>query len=138
MKRLIKDLRTGGVLSMATFMDKLLFFLLVALAIAGFSFMDDLLPAGNLVNISVDDTTVYKLYLDEDRVVSVKGPLGDNIIEIKDGKIRMKDAPCPQKLCVRQGWVDRGAIVCLPNRVVVSVGGDKQHSHAGDFDAVTK
>ncbi len=138
MRKLIKELRPAGILNMATFMDKLLFFLLAASAMAGLFFVNDLLPSGNLVNVSVDDKTVYKLYLDEDRVVSVEGPLGDNIIEIKNGKVRVKDAPCPQKLCVRQGWVDRGAIVCLPNRVVVSISGSKESEDSSEYDAVTR
>jgi hypothetical protein len=55
------------------------------------------------------------------RTVSVTGPLGDSIIEIKGGRVHMKDSPCPDKLCVQQGWTDRGAIICLPNKVVISL-----------------
>ena len=42
-------------------------------------------------------------------------------------------ADCPDKLCVRQGALDRnGVIVCLPNRVVVRVSTES----GADYDAV--
>jgi len=121
---------------MATFMDKLLFVFLVIFAIASFFFARELFPSGALVKISLDNKTVYTLPLNEDRSVAVRGTLGENLIEIKNGKARMKDAPCPNKLCIHQGWIERGAIVCLPNKVVVTVGGKEKHLE--EYDAVTK
>ena len=53
---------------------------------------------------------------------------GKNIIEILDGKVRMLDADCHDRLCVRQLWIeyDGQSIICLPNRITVTVtGGDK-------------
>lgn len=53
--------------------------------------------------------------------------LGDhehyNIIEVEDGKVRIREADCPDKECVKMGWIDRPPrqIVCLPNQVVVTV-----------------
>jgi hypothetical protein len=42
--------------------------------------------------------------------------------EIKDGKIGMTRASCPDKLCVGMGFIN-GAIpiICLPNRVEIRV-----------------
>ena len=44
-----------------------------------------------------------------------------NTIEIKDGKIRVKSAECPDKTCVHMGWLSSSAmpIVCLPNHLVI-------------------
>lgn len=46
-----------------------------------------------------------------------------NVIEIVDGKIHMKEADCPDQICVRSGWIGIATqqIVCLPNRVVVKI-----------------
>jgi len=35
----------------------------------------------------------------------------------------MVDSACPDKLCVRSGWISRPkeSIVCLPNRVVIEI-----------------
>lgn len=52
---------------------------------------------------------------------------GTNTLEIKAGKARLLDADCPDKLCVKQGWVQYTGqcITCLPNRLTVTiVGGD--------------
>jgi hypothetical protein len=39
---------------------------------------------------------------------------------------------------VKQGWTDRGAIICLPNKVIISVGeGDENILDTG-YDAVTR
>ncbi|MGE5574203.1 MAG: NusG domain II-containing protein [Bacteroidota bacterium] len=42
-----------------------------------------------------------------------------------DGRARVSDSDCPDKVCVRTGWIERPgeAIVCLPNRVVVKIQG---------------
>jgi len=50
-----------------------------------------------------------------------------NVIEVEHGRIRMLSADCPDGTCVRQGWISGGVfpIVCLPNRVVITLeGGD--------------
>ena len=44
-----------------------------------------------------------------------------NTVEIKDGKIRVSEAECPDKTCVRTGWLSFSAmpIVCLPNHLII-------------------
>ncbi len=123
---------------MTTFLDKLLFVLLIILSITSFFFVKELFPSSGFVKISVDNKTVYTLPLNKDRIVTVKGSLGENLIEIKNGKAHMKDAPCPKKLCIHQGWIDRGTIVCLPNKVVVTITGNEQNNRALEYDAVTR
>lgn len=65
------------------------------------------------------DGEEYGTYsLDEDQVISIGTT---NVCEIKDGKVRMIRADCPDHLCIRQGAIgaDGGIIVCLPNKVVI-------------------
>lgn len=100
--------------------------------------MRSLFPSGSLVKIYTDDKTSYILPLDKDRVVSVEGPLGVSVVEIKKGKVHMKESPCPRKICVHQGWTDRGAITCLPNSVMIAVYEDGHEVHGTEYDAVTK
>lgn len=121
---------------MTTFLDKVLFLLLIALTIASFFFVKRFIQPGSLVRIMSDNKTVYVLNLNEDTAVSVKTPLGENVIEIKDKMVHMKEASCQNKLCVHQGWIDRGAIVCLPNKVIVSVGGGGGDSKK--YDAISR
>jgi hypothetical protein len=58
-----------------------------------------------------------------DRTVAVPGPLGNTLVEIRSGQVRVLADPSPRQICVRQGWLAPGAsAVCLPNRVSVERG----------------
>jgi hypothetical protein len=48
---------------------------------------------------------------------------GYNIIEINSDKVRVKDAGCPDLICVKTGWISLAPqqIVCLPNRMIVKI-----------------
>jgi hypothetical protein len=137
-KKVFKDLSLSYIVTSLTLADKLLFLFLLVSALSGFFFVKKLFPSGDIVKIGLDNKTVYTLPLGEDRTVSVTGPLGDSIIEIKGGRVHMKDSPCPDKLCVQQGWTDRGAIICLPNKVVISLGEGDQNIPEPGYDAVTR
>ncbi len=47
----------------------------------------------------------------------------DETIQFEKGRIRFKDADCPDKLCVKSGWLTEiGDIaVCLPNKAIVFI-----------------
>ncbi|MDD3718882.1 MAG: NusG domain II-containing protein [Actinomycetota bacterium] len=55
--------------------------------------------------------------------LKVTGFAGTSYLEISGGRVRMVDSACPDKLCVKSGWVSSPgeSIVCLPNRVVIEV-----------------
>ena len=58
-----------------------------------------------------------------DRNVTVPGPLGKTVVEIKDGRVRVKSDPGLHQNCVKQGWLGPGEVaICLPNRVSVERG----------------
>jgi hypothetical protein len=64
-----------------------------------------------------------------DRVVAVPGPLGNTLVEIRAGQVRVKADPSPRQLCVRQGWLGVGeAAICLPNKVSVERGTSRYDS----------
>lgn len=56
-------------------------------------------------------------------------------LELDHGRVRVLHSDCPSQDCVHTGWVARsgGQIVCLPNRMVVSVTGTQK----AEVDAVT-
>ncbi len=108
--------------------DRILFSALILMSISGFFLIREALPESRTVQIEVNDHPVYILPLDKSRIVSVKGTEGITFIEIKDHKVRVTDSPCNNKLCIQQGWLRSGAIVCLPNKVIVTIGNyDKNH-----------
>jgi hypothetical protein len=121
-------------LSGTTLADRILFFLLLLLSLSGTIFVKEVLPVGRTVHIEVNGRPAYVLPLDADRTVAVEGPLGKTFIEIKGQRVRVTDSPCRNKLCIEQGWVRSGTIICLPNRVVVTVG---DHNKSAKVDATT-
>jgi hypothetical protein len=118
-----------------TVADRILFLLLLSVSLAGIFFIKDIMPQSKSVLVEVNGKPVYILPLDKNRILSVEGPEGNTTIEIKDRKVRITDSPCSNKLCIKQGWIHSGSIVCLPNRVVVTVG-DKDRQKDGP-DAIT-
>jgi hypothetical protein len=118
-----------------TIADKVLFFLLLLFSLSGIFLIKAFVPEGHTVVIELDNKPVYLLPLDKDSIISVDGPLGRTTVEIRDNRVRILDSPCHNKLCVRQGWTERGAIVCLPNRVIVTI--DRGKGKKETIDAVT-
>ena len=58
--------------------------------------------------------------LQTDQRLVVESSDGTNTVEVKDGKIAVVQASCPDHICMKRGACDRGAdIICLPNRLVI-------------------
>ena len=57
-----------------------------------------------------------------------------NILVIEDGKAYIKDASCKDHICVKHNKISMvgETIVCLPNKTVIKIIGDKQ-----DIDVTT-
>ncbi|MBQ8296986.1 MAG: NusG domain II-containing protein [Ruminococcus sp.] len=57
---------------------------------------------------------------------------GSTVFEISDGKIRIKESVCPDKICERTGFIGSAgqSIICVPERISVTVtsGSDKSDS----------
>jgi hypothetical protein len=58
----------------------------------------------------------------------VPGPLGETVVELKNGRARVLSSPCTNQLCVAAGVIHSGGqwIACLPNRVLVSISGEAE------------
>ena len=85
------------------------------------------------------DGVIYGTYpLDKDATVDIKDSDGNvtNTLIIKDKKADMTSADCPDHLCVDQKAIsmENESIICLPNKVVVTVIGDKE----SDIDSIAK
>lgn len=78
---------------------------------------------GSYVSVMLQNDEIARYSLSNGGIYAING--GTNTIEIKDGKVRMIEAQCPNHLCVHQGWIglEGQSIVCLPNKVTVSVCG---------------
>jgi hypothetical protein len=73
--------------------------------------------------------------LDQDRTLSVRGPLGDTVVELRGGQARVLSSPCREQICVRAGAIARPGqwIACLPNRVFLDIQGSSRGADAVSF-----
>lgn len=113
--------------------DWLLIIFVLAVSILAFGF-HNLRPRQEqaVVEVRVDGEEFGCWPLSEDMTVEIDGT---NQLVIEDGQADMVWADCPDKLCVRQRAISREgeSIICLPNKVVVSVVGGEER----EVDAVT-
>ena len=84
---------------------------------------------GGVVVVTVDGVVTEKIPLDRYGVYTLNG--GTNILLIENGSACMIEAVCPDHICVDTGEIryEGQMIVCLPNRLVVTIEGIK-----GDAD----
>ena len=106
--------------------DVILVVSLLIVAAAALVYLFNFRKEGDVVKVMVDGEIfgVYSLSQDITEEICTGGN-GENInrFEIKDGKANMLEASCPDGICVahRPVFRDGESIVCLPNRVVVTV-----------------
>ena len=90
------------------------------------------------IRITVDGEEYGTYSLSRDQAIKINDT---NVCEIKDGKVRMISAECPDHLCMKQKAIDEkgGTIVCLPNKVVIEgeKSSDSDSSDELSIDAVT-
>ena len=99
---------------------RVLLFCLLAAALAA---VWVLLPkkTATLAGVYQDGELLMTLTPQADRTVTVDGPAGKNVIVVENGEIFVKEADCPDKICVRHGPLSKAGtpIICLPNRLVI-------------------
>ena len=95
-----------------------------------------IITSGDVVFIQSGSQLVGRYSLNHDRVISVNGPVGESRIQIKAGKVSIISSPCPNHYCVKMGQTGAGgsALVCVPNEIIVRIGGDDQ----GKVDAISR
>ena len=123
------------IIRITTIADRILFLVLISASVTGIFYSREAVSQSAGVVIEVNGRPEYTFPLHADRNATISGPYGNTVIEIKDSKVRVKEAHCPNQLCVKEGWISKGVIVCLPNKIVVFVGGG--HDHGKEIDAVS-
>ena len=91
---------------------------------------------GSNIKITVDGKEYGTYSLLKEQTITIGEGDSLNIIEIKGGKAYMKEASCPDQLCVDQNEIsfDKESIICLPNKVVITVISDVE----SDLDGVIR
>ena len=83
---------------------------------------------GDTVVITVGGEVYGEYSLHEDRTVEIRTEKTENIVVIRDGKVYMENASCPDGICAAHKAIfhDGESIICLPNQVVVRVSAKNQ------------
>lgn len=103
----------------------LIFAAVTAASLAAAFFIGRTMKDRKTAVITVDGKIVRRIDLSapySDYRFTVKTSNGYNTVEVSDGKIRVVDADCRDKICVGHGWLEDNTlpIVCLPHKVVIS------------------
>lgn len=100
---------------------------------------------GRLLRIELDGRLVKEVSFDAAtrKQIAVQMPAGEATVEIDGGRVRILEMPraiCPLGLCSSVGWVERSgdSIVCLPNRLVLTVLGGPVDEFRQSLDAITE
>ena len=115
--------------------------IIVILALLGISYLVVFFAFGNegkYITIEKDGVLVGTYSLEAEQEIPLPDDEADNIVAIENGKAYMKEASCPDHLCMKQGKISKAGqtIVCLPNKVIVTV---KDDDASGDeIDAMVQ
>lgn len=97
----------------------LLCLLLVLSTVAAFFLTNDRVPA-DTVQVLSEGKLLHTLSLNKDQTVTVETARGSNTVTVKDGKVAVTEADCPDGYCMARGFCSGGRqIVCLPHRLVL-------------------
>lgn len=91
----------------------------VLLLVFAFVFKAD----GKTAVITVDGETFGQYKLSDEQDIVIKTEHGENFAQIKDGKITVTAADCPDHYCVDHVAIDSvgETIVCLPHRMIIEI-----------------
>lgn len=108
--------------------DILLILLVLAVAAALLIYRAASRENGSSIEVTVDGVLLMTLPLDRDTSLVIGEGDHTNTLVIRGGEASVTAASCPDHVCVKRGAIrfDGETIVCLPNRLVVTVvnGGD--------------
>ena len=92
---------------------------------------------GNTVKVTVDGQTFGTYSLDKNQTIEIKTEKGYNLVVIENGTVRVEEASCPDGVCSSHRPIrfSGASIICLPNKVVVSI--ENKENDRGGLDIVS-
>ena len=107
--------------------DKILICILILLTFNIYLFVNRKIKGTSekLAKFSVNGKEVKEILLSENLNMDfiIESFFGKNVVEIRNGKVRIKDASCKDKLDVKKGYIENinESLVCIPNRFIVEI-----------------
>ncbi|MEE4311622.1 MAG: NusG domain II-containing protein [candidate division KSB1 bacterium] len=116
--------------------DMFLILAMIVLSVASLVIIRRSQTSGRSAVITVDGIERERLALSRDRELTVSGPIGETVVKVEDNRIRVLHSDCAAKVCVKTGQIHLNGqmIVCVPNKVVISITAYHQRS----IDVVTE
>jgi hypothetical protein len=76
---------------------------------------------GTYAELVADNRVIERIDLSQNRELTPNGY--DVVLSVKDGKIAFVSSDCPDKICVRTGYIGLvgQSAVCLPNRLTLRI-----------------
>lgn len=108
--------------------DYVVIFIILLLSVVSFVWVyNEKNTSGNqlVADITVDGKVISSVSLENKSTSNLIVPEGypGVEIEIKDGKIRIKESDCPDRVCVRTGWLSHNGdtSICVPYKIIVKI-----------------
>ena len=104
--------------------DLILAVVMILVAAAGFLWCNLSKEEGSYVTLIQNGTEVQSFSLNEEQEYRIELEGGRyNLLQIREGKVYMKEASCPDQICVNHRPIGNvgETIVCLPNEIVLKV-----------------
>jgi hypothetical protein len=109
--------------------DLILIGVLLLLALIGmgvFALIEEINDRGDAMwyaVVEVEGEIIHRLPLSEDTELRIEAGGGYNLLTVKDGQVRIREADCDNQVCVHTGSIDRemnaASILCSPHGVLV-------------------
>lgn len=103
--------------------------IIIGLIIIGiFIFINITKEKGSVAEVYYEDELILSIHLDDDGEYNVDGELGDVVLEVKDGMIRVKSENSPKNICSKGGYIGDSSrtLICLPNKIIVKIVGERE------------
>lgn len=118
--------------------DIILIAAVLVVALIGYAAIKMTQKDGKQVVITVDGKEVYQTSMNKDQTYEIPVNNGVNIMQIKDGKVTMKEADCRDQICADHKAIEKSGetIVCLPHKVVIEI--KSEDGKEQELDGVTQ
>lgn len=110
----------------------------LAMSVSVWRYITDIKLDDNVICVYQDNRLVKRIDLSKvEKAYEFEVRNGDavNTIYVEKGRVCVKNASCPDQICVKQGYISDGVvpIVCLPNKLII-----KAEKNTADVDARVK
>lgn len=91
---------------------------------------------GNIVQVYSNNQLIASYDINIDKTDSIITEYGSNTIQIKNGKVSVKEASCKNQVCVHHIPIknDNESIICLPHHLTIKI----QNTSQSEVDDIAK